>query len=296
MEKTTLSPLTVPENRLRVHGYGRQVLGRFMHQRRSVIAAAVLLMIIAASLGANWLAPHDPYATSVAARLNPIGSPGYLLGADELGRDLLSRLLYGGRISLMMAFLPVGIGLVIGGGLGILAGYAGGRVNTAIMRCMDVFYAFPSVLLAVAISGALGPGLTNAVLSLALVFIPPITRVAESVTAQVRGYEYVSAAVLSGAPTWKVLLQHILSNVAAPILVFASSQISLSIITASGLSFLGLGVSPPQADWGLMLASLRQSIYVNPTVAALPGVMIFACSICFNMVSDGIRKAMEIRR
>ncbi|HEY0208878.1 ABC transporter permease [Acerihabitans sp.] len=277
-------------------GYGMRVLRRYLGQPASVAATLALLVIILAALGANWMAPQDPYATSIALRMADIGTPQRLLGGDELGRDILSRVIYGGRVSLIMAFMPVMIGLLAGGGLGIIAGYAGGRTNTAIMRSMDVFYAFPSILLAVAISGALGPGLTNAILSLSLIFIPPITRIAESVTTQVGGHEFVTAARLSGASTWRILRQHVFSNVFGPIVVFASSQISVSIITASGLSFLGLGVSPPTADWGLMLSSLRQSIYVNPIVAAIPGVMIFICSICFNVISDGVRKAMEIRR
>lgn len=276
--------------------YKYVVLLRFLRQPVPVVAAMILLAIILAALGANFIAPADPFQTKVALRLAPIGTPGRWLGGDELGRDILSRLIYGGRISLTMAIMPVAIGLLIGGFLGILAGYAGGRTNMAIMRGMDVFYAFPSILLAVAIAGALGPGLENGIIALSLVFIPPIARMSESVTTQVRSYEYVIAARLSGASTVRIMREHILSNVAGPILVFASSQISVSIIAASGLSFLGLGVSPPNADWGLMLAALRQAIYVNPWVSALPGVMIFICSMCFNLVSDGIRRSMEIRR
>lgn len=276
--------------------YWAVVFGRFMRQPVAVVAASVLLLIILAAIFADFVAPADPFQTRVARRLAEIGTPDRWLGGDELGRDVLSRLIHGGRISLTMAILPVAIGLLVGGALGILAGYAGGRVNMAIMRVMDVFYAFPSILLAVAIAGALGPGFANGIIALSLVFIPPIARMAESVTTQVRAYEFVIAARLSGASTFQVMREHILSNVAGPILVFASSQVSVSIIAASGLSFLGLGVSPPLADWGLMLSALRQSIYVNPWVAALPGAMIFISSMCFNLVSDGIRRSMEIRR
>lgn len=277
-------------------GYGRVVLLRFMRQPIPVTAAFILLVIVGAAIGADFIAPADPFQTKVAQRLAEIGTSGRLLGGDELGRDVLSRLIYGGRISLTMAIVPVAIGLFFGGFLGILAGYAGGRTNMAIMRGMDVFYAFPSILLAVAIAGALGPGLENGIIALSLVFIPPIARMAESVTTQVRSYAFVIAARLSGASTMRIMREHVLSNVAGPILVFASSQVSVSIIAASGLSFLGLGVAPPRADWGLMLSALRQSLYVNPWVAALPGAMIFICSMCFNLVSDGIRRSMEVRR
>jgi peptide/nickel transport system permease protein len=281
---------------VRHRSYLRVVLLRFLRQPVPVIAAVILIAVILAAIFADHIAPADPFQTRVARRLAAIGTFERLLGGDELGRDVLSRLIYGGRISLTMAILPVAIGLFVGGFLGVLAGYAGGRVNMAIMRSMDVFYAFPSILLAVAIAGALGPGLENGIIALSLVFIPPIARMAESVTTQARAYEFVIAARLSGASTILIMREHILSNVASPILVFASSQVSVSIIAASGLSFLGLGVAPPNADWGLMLSALRQSIYVNPWVAALPGAMIFISSMCFNLVSDGIRRSMEVRR
>ncbi len=181
--------------------YRLVVLLRFLRQPIPVVAAIILLLIIFAAIGANFIAPDDPFQTKVARRLAAIGTPGRWLGGDELGRDILSRLIYGGRVSLTMAIVPVAIGLFVGGFLGILAGYAGGRINMAIMRGMDVFYAFPSILLAVAIAGALGPGLRNGIIALSLVFIPPIARMAESVTTQVRAYEFVIAARLSGAST-----------------------------------------------------------------------------------------------
>ena len=176
-----------------------------------------------------------------------------------------------------------------------IAGYVGGITNTLVMRTMDVFYAFPAVLLAIAISGALGPGLPNTLISLSVVFIPRVVRVAESATVQVKGLEYVAAARASGAGVLQILRYHLLANILGPVLVFASTQVSLSIILAAGLSFLGLGVTPPAAEWGLMLNTLRQSIYVNAVVPALPGLAIFVTSMAFNLVSDGLRDAMEIR-
>jgi len=208
---------------------------------------------------------------------------------------MLSRLLYGGRLSLMMGISPVALALVLGGILGLVAGFLGGKVNMAIMRTIDVFYAFPSVLLAIAISGALGAGVTNAIISLTIVFIPPIARVTESVTTQIRNLDYVEAARASGANAFTIIRVHILSNVAGPVFIYSTSLISVSIILASGLSFLGLGTEPPKPEWGLMLNTLRQSIYVSPWVAALPGVMIFLTSLSFNMMSDGLRSAMDIK-
>ncbi|HVJ53998.1 MAG TPA: ABC transporter permease [Aliidongia sp.] len=256
----------------------------------------LLTLIVLAAILAPVIAPDDPYKTSMLRRLQAIGSPSHLLGTDELGRDMLTRLIYGGRLSLFMGLGPVAAALLIGASLGIAAGFIGGWVNTAIMRTMDVFYAFPSVLLAIAISGALGAGLLNSIVSLTVVFIPPITRVAESVTTGVRSLDFVDAARATGAGTLAIIRVHVLGNVLGPIFVYASSLISVSIILSSGLSFLGLGVKPPEPEWGLMLNTLRQSIWINPLVSVLPGAAIFATSICCNLISDGLRAAMDIKR
>jgi peptide/nickel transport system permease protein len=209
---------------------------------------------------------------------------------------MLSRLIFGGRLSLMMGLSPVFFALVIGGFLGIVAGFVGGRTNTVIMRTVDVFFAFPSVLLAVAISGALGAGIANAMLALTVVFIPPIARVAESVTTQVRSLDFVEAARASGAGAFTIIRVHILGNVLGPIFVYATSLVSVSMILAAGLSFLGLGTKPPDPEWGLMLNTLRTAIYIQPWVAALPGALIFVVSISFNLLSDGMRSAMDVQR
>ena len=194
-----------------------------------------------------------------------------------------------------MGVVPVIVAGIIGGTLGIVAGYAGGWVGTLIMRVMDVFYAFPSVLLAVAISGAMGGGMLNGMIALALVFIPAVCRVAETATTQVRNLAFVEAARATGAGHLMIIRHHLLGNVLAPVLVYASSLVSVSILLASGLSFLGLGVRPPIPDWGLMLSTLRQAIYVQPWVCAVPGAAIFITSMCFNLVSDGLRSAMDVR-
>jgi peptide/nickel transport system permease protein len=276
-------------------GYWATVGERVRRDPLTLICAAIVLAIVLAAIFAPWLAPHDPYKTSMLKRLAPVGTPGHPLGTDELGRDMLSRLIYGGRVSMFTAIGPVLLALVVGGTMGVVAGFVGGGVNMMIMRITDVFYAFPSILLAIAISGALGGGIRNAVLSLTLIFIPPICRVAETVTTQVRNLDYVAAARATPASTWRIVRVHVLGNVLGPILIYASSLVSVSIIVASGLSFLGLGVSPPEADWGLMLNTLRQSIYVAPVNAALPGAMIFMTGICFNLMSDGLRSAMDVK-
>ena len=278
-----------------VRTYWQSVFRRLGRDWITLAFGAVVLAIILAAVFAPLIAPFDPYQQSIIGRLKPFGWRGHPWGTDELGRDLMSRLVYGGRISLLMGLAPVLIATVIGGSLGVLGGFAGRVTNTAIMRTMDVFYAFPSILLAVAISGAMGGGIGNGIISLSLVFIPAMCRVAETATAQIKNLDYIEAARASGAGTLAIVRHHVLGNVLGPVFIYASSLISVSILLASGLSFLGLGVQPPEPDWGLMLSTLRQSLYVDPLGCALPGIAIFITSICFNLVSDGIRAAMDVR-
>ncbi|SON58091.1 Glutathione transport system permease protein GsiD [Hartmannibacter diazotrophicus] len=276
-------------------GYWSGVLKRFLRDPVAVTCTVIVLALILAAIFAPYLDLADPYKGSMIKRLKPIGTPGYLLGADEQGRDMLARLIYGGRLTLFIGLMPVVFAFFIGSALGIFAGYVGGIVNTVIMRTVDVFFAFPSVLLAIAISGALGAGITNTLVSLTVVFVPPLARVAESVTASVRSLDYIDAARASGGGALTIVRVHILGNVLGPIFVYATSLTSVSMILAAGLSFLGIGVSPPEPEWGLMLNTLRTAIYVNPLVAALPGLMIFVTSLCLNLLSDGLRSAMNVR-
>ncbi len=273
------------------------VVGRQLRRDRVAVAAAcVLLVIVGAAVFAPWIAPDDVYKGSMLNRLLPVGSAGHWLGTDELGRDMLTRLMYGGRLSLLMGVVPVLTAFVIGTSVGLLAGYVGGWVNMAIMRVLDVFYAFPSVLLAVAVAGALGPGMSNSLIALTLVFVPQVVRIAESVTTQVRRLDYIEAARISGASAFSIIRVHVLGNVLGPVFVYATGLLSVSMILGSGLSFLGLGVKPPEPEWGLMLNTLRSAIFRNPWVAALPGVFIFITSICFNLLADGVRSAMDVRK
>jgi len=276
-------------------GYWQNVMSRLVRDKVAMFAAFVILCLLLMAVLGQWITPADPYAASIMKRLKPIGFEGYPLGTDELGRDMLSRLMVGARLSLFMGITPVLLAFAIGSTIGIIAGYAGGMLNTSIMRTIDVFYAFPSVLLAIALSGVLGTGITNSLISLTIVFIPPIARVAESVTTQIRSRDFVEAARASGANALTIIRVHVLGNVLSPIFVYSTSLIAVSMILASGLSFLGLGVKPPEPEWGLMLNTLRTAIYVQPWIAALPGVMIFITSIAFNLLSDGLRSAMEIK-
>ncbi len=276
-------------------GYWAMVWRRFRRDPVAVGALIVIVLLLLTAIFAPWVAPQDPYKGMSLRRLRPPGTEGYPLGSDELGRDMLSRLIYGARLSLFMGVTPVIIALFAGSLIGIVAGYIGGWLNTILMRTIDVLFAFPSVLLAIALSGALGAGILNGLISLTVVFIPPIARVAESVTTSVRTRDYVEAARATGASSLTIIHKHVLRNVMGPIFVYAMSLIAVSMILASGLSFLGLGVKPPEPEWGLMLNTLRTAMYTQPLLCALPGIMIFITSISFNLLTDGLRSAMDIK-
>ena len=299
MATETTIALAVPELRAAPIEVGRAYWGdvRRGGYRDKVTVGVILILcaIVLMSIAAPLVTAHDPAQGSVFKRLKAPGFPGHWLGTDEVGRDLWTRMVYGGRLSLLCGVVPVFLALTIGGTLGVVAGFAGSIVNTVIMRSMDVLYAFPSILLAIAICGMLGAGLGNTILALTVTFIPPIVRISESVTTQVRGLDFVEAARASGGSALSVLRHHVVNNVLGPILVYATSLISVCIILSAGLSFLGLGVTPPNPEWGLMLNSLRSALWVNPVIAALPGVMIFVTSMCFNLMSDGLRQAMDVR-
>jgi peptide/nickel transport system permease protein len=281
--------------RAKSRGYLATVLRRLRYDYVTLFFLVLIILIVLTAVFAPLLAPFDPNKTSMIYRLKPMGYKNFLLGTDELGRDMLSRLIYGGRVSLVMGIVPVCIASLVGGLLGVLAGFFGGGLNMLIMRTVDVFYAFPSVLLAVAISGVMGGGMVNGLVALSLVFIPPLCRVSETATTQLRSLDFVEAARASGASGISIILHHVVRNAAAPVFIYASSLISVSILLAAGLSFLGLGVVPPTPDWGQMLSNLRQAIYVQPLICALPGVAIFVTSLSFNMVSDGLRQAMDVK-
>lgn len=283
------------EEEVQARSFLREVFLRFVRQKTALVASAILLILAGSAVAAPLLTNQDPLKGTVTQRLKPIGTAGHPLGTDEQGRDMFSRILYGGRISLFTGFAPVVVATVIGTLIGATAGYLGGWVATVLMRTMDMFYAFPSLLLAIAISASLGPGVKNAIIAASIVFIAPISRVALAATRQETGKEYIEAARLSGASTPQVIGQQLLANIFSTIFVYASGLVGLSILLAAGLSFLGLGARPPSPEWGYMLNSLRGAIYVQPWVAALPGLFIFAAAMSFNLLSDAINEALDIK-
>lgn len=275
--------------------YHAEVRGRLLREPAALVCLAILVVLLIAAVAAPLLAPYDPNAVSVGSRLLPIGSSGHLLGTDELGRDMLSRLMYGGRLSLLTGILPILVAATIGIILGAVIAYVGGPVGSILARAVDMSYAFPAILIGIAVTASLGPGTANSIIALSIAFIPPITRVAESATRQVIALEYIEAARCAGARPGLIIRTQILPNVFGPVFVYASGMVGLSISVGAGLSFLGLGAPPPTAEWGAMLSSLREAIYTQPVVVALPGLFILLASVAFNVLSDGMRDALDVR-
>jgi peptide/nickel transport system permease protein len=283
------------ENAVTPRSYYGEVVRRLLRDRSALVAFAMLVVIVGTSLFAGLVTSYDPVVGDVAARLRPIGTPDHVLGTDEQGRDMLARLLHGGRLSLLAGIIPVAIATFVGTLVGACAAYMGRATGAVLMRIMDMSYAFPAILLAIAIAASLGAGVSSSIVALSIVFIPPISRVAESATRHVMVQEYIEAARISGASTLWVIGDQVLPNIFSPIFVYASSLVGLSILIASALSFIGLGSAPPTPEWGAMLNTLRPSIYTQPAVVALPGLMIFLTSVAFNLLSTSLRDALDVK-
>jgi ABC-type dipeptide/oligopeptide/nickel transport systems, permease components len=290
-----LTEATIGKDRVKEPSRARELWQAFCKRKMALAALIVLMVILIGCLAAPWTAPYDPYEGAVKDRLLPIGTPGHLLGTDEQGRDLLSRILYGGRLSLLSGFAPVLLAVLIGGGLGIAAGYFGRLVNMVIMRSLDIVYSFPAILLAIGISASLGPGISNVIISATVVFIPPIARIAETAVKEVRKEEYIEAAISSGASHSLVIRFHIFKNIFNRLFVYSTTQIGICLMLASGLSFLGLGVAPPTPEWGFMLNNLKQVIFIDPIVTIVPGVFIFITSLAMNLVSDALSDVLDAK-
>ena len=266
---------------------------RLTRDRFALLGGLIILLTLALAVAAPVVAPHDPLQQDARNRLAPIGSAGYPLGTDGNGRDILSRLIYGSRTALLIAIAPVAVAAGFGVMLGLLSGYLGGWWDTILMRVADILFAFPAVLLAIAIVAALGPKLVNAMLALAIVFIPAFARLVRSSVLALRDRDFVVAARAGGAPTFRIMTRHVLVNTLPTVIVFATLQTGQMIIFGSALSFLGLGVQPPTPDWGSMANDGRQQLLIAPWVTTLPGIAIFFVSVGFNLLGDGLRDALD---
>jgi peptide/nickel transport system permease protein len=259
------------------------------------IAGITVALLVVVAILAPLLAPDDPVQGNLTDRLLPIGTAGHLLGTDGQGRDMLSRLIYGSRPSLMAGLVPVFVAGLIGGGLGLVAGLAPGWLHAVIMRSLDVLYAFPAVLLAIAIAAALGSGISNSIIALSVILIPPIARVTESETVRIRSADFMEAARSSGAGPVAIALRQVVPNIAPAVVVYSTALIGLSIVYAAGLSYLGLGVSPPLAEWGVMVSDLQKYLFTAPALLLVPAVAILIASVAFNVLGDGLRDYFNVR-
>ncbi|MFT0858928.1 ABC transporter permease [Ancylobacter sp. G4_0304] len=269
---------------------------RFAVNRLAVVGLAILIALVLVATFAGVLAPHSPYAGDLAgARLLPPLSPGHLLGTDDQGRDILSRLIHGSRLTLavvlMVAVLTAPVGLLVG----TVAGYAGGIIDTVLMRVTDIFLAFPKLVLALALVAALGPGIENAVIAIAITSWPPYARMARAETLAVRHADYIDAIRLMGASPLRIVLRHVMPMCLSSLIVRVTLDMAGIILIAAGLGFLGLGAQPPAPEWGAMIASGRRFILDQWWVATMPGMAILTVSLGFNLVGDGLRDALDPR-
>ncbi|MGX7744213.1 ABC transporter permease [Rhodopseudomonas parapalustris] len=287
---TTVS-LTAPQHQHRRRRL-RRFLRWFVSDLRGAISLTFLLVLLVISLLAPWIAPYDPVAQDIDAALAPMSAQ-HWLGADDLGRDTLSRLIYGGMASLYASFLAVAIAVLIGVPVGILAGYLGGWVDTMISRVIDSFLSFPAIVLAIAVTGALGIGLTNGMISVGIVFAPQLARLVRARTLVVRQELYVDAARCFGGSTGRILWRHVLPNAIQPVIVQVTLLLAAALLAEASLSFLGLGIQPPDPSWGAMLARAYQNMEIAPEQMYPPGLAILFTALAYNTLGESLRAALD---
>ncbi|WP_426226992.1 ABC transporter permease [Pararhizobium sp. DWP3-4] len=284
-----------PQSRLQARlGRAYMTWQRFSANKLAVAGLCIILLLILIAIFADVLAPHSPVIGNLGgARLLPPGSPGYLLGTDDQGRDILSRLLHGSRLTLLVIVLVAIIAAPIGLLVGAVSGYAGGWVDAVLMRITDIFLAFPKLVLALAFVAAMGPGIQNAIIAIAITSWPPYARIARAETLSVRNSDYIAAVRLMGASPFRIVLRHVMPMCMSSLIVRVTLDMAGIILTAAGLGFLGLGAQPPLPEWGAMIASGRRFILDQWWVATMPGIAILIVSLGFNLLGDGLRDALD---
>lgn len=275
-------------------GQWQQFWRKLAKRKTALFGLGIILFYIFIALSASWIAPHDPLHIQLDKSLiSPNGE--FFFGTDDKGRDILSRVIYGTQLSLLVGVVAVGIGAFIGVPIGLIAGYYGGWWDTVLMRIIDVLLAFPGMLLALAIVSALGPSLFNVMIAVGIFSIPTFARLVRGSTLTVKKLEYIDAVRALGANDLRIITIHILPNVASPIIVQGTLRLATAILTAAGLSFLGMGAQPPMPEWGAMLSNGRDFIFSAPYVAIFPGMAIALLVIGFNLFGDGLRDALDQR-
>jgi len=281
----------ITENRVRTPW--REFWRRFRHQHVAMLAGAFVLLLVILAFIAPWLAPFDAENYFDYDRLNEGPSWMHLFGVDSLGRDIFSRVLVGTRISLIAGFFSVAIGSAIGTVLGLLAGYYEGWWDRITMRVCDVLFAFPGILLAIAVVAIMGSGMSNVIVAVAIFSIPAFARLVRGNTLVLKHQTYIESARSIGASDWTIIMRHILPGTVSSIVVYFTMRIGTSIITAASLSFLGLGAQPPTPEWGAMLNEARADMVIAPHVAIFPSLAIFLTVLAFNLLGDGLRDALD---
>lgn len=269
---------------------------QFQANRLALTGLGIVALLVVVAALAPWLVTHDPYEQNLAQRLLAPGAKGHLLGTDDFGRDILSRIIVGARITLYIVLLVALIAAPIGLIVGTAAGYLGGAVDAVLMRITDVFLAFPSLILALAFVAALGPGIGNAVIAIALTSWPPYARIARAETLTIRNSDFIAVARIQGAGTMRILFRHVIPLCVSSLVVRVTLDMAGIILTAAGLGFLGLGAQPPMAEWGAMVSSGRRYILDQWWVATIPGIAIFIVSLAFNLLGDGLRDVLDPRQ
>ena len=268
---------------------------RFARRRAALLGVAIVLSFIVLALGASWIAPLDPIATNWGA-IRKAPSAAYWFGTDEIGRDVLSRVIWGTRASLLAGVVSVSISLMLGVPIGLAAGFMGGAVDTVISRITDAFLACPFLILAIALAAFLGPSLSNAMIAIGVSATPIFVRLTRAQVINVKVEDYIEAARAVGNPPWRIALRHVLPNITAPLIVQATLAIAAAVIAEASLSFLGLGQQPPAPSWGSMLNTAKNYVDNAPWIAIWPGLSIFLLVLAFNLVGDGLRDALDPRQ
>ncbi len=278
----------------RAAGPWQRAWRKLARRRGALLGAAVVLGFVALALFAGWIAPHDPVATSWGA-IRKAPSAEHWFGTDEIGRDVLSRVVWGTRASLMAGVVSVSISLLLGVPIGLMAGFVGGWLDALVSRITDAFLACPFLILAIALAAFLGPSLTNAMIAIGVSATPVFVRLTRGQVINVKVEDYVEAARAIGNPPWRIALAHVLPNILAPLIVQATLAIAAAVIAEASLSFLGLGQQPPAPSWGSMLNTAKNYVDSAPWMAVWPGLAIFGLVLAFNLLGDGLRDALDPR-
>ncbi len=290
------TPIAVLKNRPKSQ---RSLLGdalrRLVRNPLAIVGLAIVIAMIVAAIFAPQIAPYSPIQTNLKLYVKP-PSAEHILGTDDLGRDLFSRIIYGAQISLEVSMLSIALGILIGVPLGMISGFYGGRIDTIIMRLTDVFLAFPLLLLAIALVAAIGPSQNSAFIALGIAIWPYFARLARGQALALKNHDFVVAARSIGARDTRILTAHMLPNMLTPIIIYSTVQIAAVILNESALAFLGLGAQPPTPSWGGMLASTRSFLTSAPWLPTYPGIAIFLASLGFNLLGDGLRDALDVKQ